>query len=47
MPPWLYAEHLAGFLLGLALAAMAIDYGMNHPPGPAPLPTVPVTTTGP
>lgn len=31
MPPWIAAEHVAGFLLGLALAAMAIDYGMRHP----------------
>jgi hypothetical protein len=31
MPPWIAAEHVAGFLLGLALAAMAIDHGMRHP----------------
>jgi hypothetical protein len=29
--PWLYAEHIAGFLLGLALAAMAVDYGYQRP----------------
>lgn len=32
MPPWLYAEHVAGVLLGLALAGMAIDYGRHNPP---------------
>jgi hypothetical protein len=30
-PPWIRAEHLAGFLLGLALAAMAVDYGYQRP----------------
>lgn len=36
MPPWLYAEHLAGFVLGLALAAMAIDHGRHTAPPPLP-----------
>lgn len=31
MPPWIAAEHAWGFLLGLALAAMAIDHGRHHP----------------
>jgi hypothetical protein len=44
--PWLHAEHLAGFLLGLALAAMAIDHGMRTAPSSA-LPLTPVRTTGP
>jgi hypothetical protein len=30
-PPWVRAEYLAGFLLGLALAAMAIDHGYHRP----------------
>ena len=47
MPPWLYAEHFAGFFLGLALAAMAVDHGMRHAPSPNPLPVAPVATTGP
>jgi len=45
MPPWLAAEHLAGFLLGLALAGMAIDYGRHHPTDTLPRPVA--TTTGP
>ena len=45
--PWLYAEHIAGLVLGLALAAMAVDYGMNHAPSPSPLPVAPAATTGP
>lgn len=44
-PPWIHAEHIAGFLLGLALAAMAIDYGMSKPTSSLPL--TPVRTTGP
>lgn len=31
-PPWIRAEHVAGLLIGLALAAMAIDYGYQRPP---------------
>jgi hypothetical protein len=46
MQPWLHAEHLAGFLLGLALAAMAIDHGMQTAP-PSSLPVTPIATTGP
>ncbi len=46
MPPWLAAEHLAGFVLGLALAAMAIDHGMQHPTNTLPSP-VPTTYPGP
>lgn len=46
MPPWLAAEHLAGFFLGLALAAMAIDHGMQHPTNTLPSP-VPTTYPGP
>ncbi len=29
--PWITAEHVAGVLLGLALAAMAIDHGYRRP----------------
>ena len=39
MPPWITAEHLAGFLLGLALAAMAIDYGRQRPTNTLPSPS--------
>lgn len=40
-PPWIRAEHLAGFLLGLALAAMAIDHGYRRPTNALPpTPTV-------
>jgi hypothetical protein len=45
-PPWLHAEHIAGFLLGLALAAMAIDHGMRTAP-PSSLPLTAARTTGP
>jgi hypothetical protein len=45
--PWLYAEHIAGFLLGLALAAMAVDHGMSNPTPSSSLPLTPVRTTGP
>lgn len=45
MPPWIAAEHIAGFLLGLALAAMAIDHGMQHPTNTLPRPVA--ITTGP
>lgn len=45
MPPWIAAEHIAGFLLGLALAAMAIDHGMQHPTNTLPRPVA--VTTGP
>jgi hypothetical protein len=31
VPPWICAEHVAGVLLGLALAAMAVDYGYQRP----------------
>ncbi len=34
--PWVHAEHLAGFVLGLALAAMAIDHGRHTAPPPLP-----------
>ena len=41
MPPWQIADYLSGFLLGLALAGMAIDYGRQHPtttlPSPPPI----------
>jgi len=30
-PPWVHAEYVAGLLLGLALAALAIDYGYQRP----------------
>ena len=30
-PPWVRAEHIAGLCLGLALAAMAVDYGYQRP----------------
>ncbi len=44
MPPWLAAEHLAGFLLGLALAAMAIDHGRSTAPTPSALPAAQTLT---
>lgn len=40
MPPWLYTEHVLGFLLGLALAAWAIDHGMRQPTQTLPPPSV-------
>lgn len=45
MPPWLAAEHVAGFLLGLALAAMAVDYGYQRPSNT--LPPTPMAYPGP
>ncbi len=45
MPPWIAAEHVAGFLLGLALAAMAIDYGYQRPSQT--LPPTPTVYAGP
>ncbi len=45
MPPWIAAEHVAGFLLGLALAAMAIDYGYQRPTRT--LPPTPTVYAGP
>lgn len=30
MPPWQLADYALGFLLGLALGAMAIDHGMRE-----------------
>lgn len=44
MPPWLATEHVAGFLLGLALAAMAIDYGRSAAPPPSALPAAQTLT---
>ena len=38
MPPWICAERIAGFVLGLALAGMAIDYGRSAAYRSAPLP---------
>ncbi len=46
MPPWITAEHLAGLLLGLALAAMAIDYGRQRPTNTLPSPS-PIAYPGP
>jgi hypothetical protein len=43
--PRLTTEHVAGFVLGLAIAAMAIDHGMQHPSNTLPRPVA--TTTGP
>lgn len=43
--PRLTTEHVVGFVLGLALAAMAIDHGMRHPTNMLPRPVA--TTTGP
>lgn len=37
--PWIAAEHVAGFVLGLALSAMAFDYGTRHPTNTLPSPT--------
>lgn len=45
MPPWIAAEHVAGFVLGLALAAMAVDHGMQRPTNTLPRPVA--ITTGP
>ncbi len=45
MPPWIAAERVAGFLLGLALAAMAIDYGYQRPSQT--LPPTPTVYAGP
>lgn len=45
MPPWIAAEHVAGFLLGLALAAMAVDYGYQRPSNT--LPPTPMAYPGP
>ena len=45
MPPWIAAEHVAGFLLGLALAAMAVDYGYQRPTQT--LPPTPTVYAGP
>jgi hypothetical protein len=45
MPPWIAAEHVAGFLLGLALAAMAVDYGYQRPSNT--LPPTPMAHPGP
>ena len=45
MPPWIAAEHVAGFLLGLALAAMAIDHGYQRPTQT--LPPTPTLYAGP
>ena len=45
MPPRLTTEHVAGFVLGLAIAAMCIDHGMRHPTNTLPRPIA--TTTGP
>lgn len=45
MPPWITAEHVAGFVLGLALAGMAIDHGMQHPTQT--LPPTPTLYAGP
>lgn len=45
MPPWIAAEHVAGFLLGLALAAMAVDYGYQRPSNT--LPPAPMAYPGP
>lgn len=44
-PPWIRAEHLAGLLLGLSLAAMAIDHGYQRPSQT--LPPTPTLYTGP
>ncbi len=30
-PPWIRAEHIDGVILGLSLAAMAIDHVYRHP----------------
>ena len=44
-PPWVRAEHIAGLCLGLALAAMAVDYGYQRPSNT--LPPTPTLYTGP
>jgi len=38
MPPRLSAEHVIGFILGLAIAAVAIDHGRSTAPSPLPSP---------
>lgn len=41
LPPWIAADYLLGFLLGLALGAMAIDHGIRTARStPSPVPTV-------
>jgi hypothetical protein len=45
MPPWITAEPVAGFVLGLALATMAIDHGIQQPT--TTLPRSVAVTTGP
>jgi hypothetical protein len=45
MAPWRIADYVTGFLLGLALAAMAIDHGMQHPTNT--LPPTPAIYPGP
>lgn len=44
----IHPEHVAGFLIGLALAALAINHGQQlHRQTPVALPIVPAATTGP
>jgi len=44
----IHPEHVAGFLAGLALAALAINHGQQlHRQTPVALPIVPAATTGP
>lgn len=44
----LYPEHVAGLLVGLALAAMAINHGQQlHHQHREVLPAIPAATTGP
>ena len=38
MPPRLYAEHVIGFVLGLAIAAVAINHGRSTALSPLPSP---------
>jgi hypothetical protein len=44
MRPWHVAEYAGGFLLGLALAAMAIDHGRSTAPTPSALPAAQTLT---
>ncbi len=44
MCPWHVAEYAWGFLLGLALAAMAIDHGRSTAPTPSALPAAQTLT---
>lgn len=47
MPPWIAADYLLGFCLGIALGLMAIDTGMREARTPQPPPPIPTQFPGP